>query len=108
VVGAAALGGQGVVHRLDAVAVGVEEEAAVVVVPVPRPRAGCAAVAGAGVAARPPEGVDRVARGRREAGVQAPRDRVLRVGRRQREVVPLGEASPEYVCAMPTARRTAA
>jgi len=79
------------VHRLGAVAVGVEQEGAVVVLAVLRPLAGRAVVAMARGAARLPERVDVRARGCREADVQPARGRVLGVRRGEREVVPLDE-----------------
>ncbi len=80
-----------VVDRLGAVAVRVEQKRAVVVLRVLRPRPGWAVVPIAGRGAGPPEVVDVRTRGRHEPDVEVPRGRLLRVGRRQREVVPLGE-----------------
>ena len=81
-----------VVDGLGAVAVGVEQEAAVVVVAVLGPRPRRAVVAVARLRAGAPERLDVLARARAEGDVQPARDRVRGVGRREREVVPLGEA----------------
>jgi hypothetical protein len=91
VIDVAALAQRAVVDRLGAVAVRVEQEGAVVVVAVLGTQPGRPVVAVAGLRARPPEGIDVLARGRDEADVQPPRHRVLLVGLRQGEVVPFGE-----------------
>jgi hypothetical protein len=78
-------------HRLGAVAVGVEQERAVVVVPVLGTGPGRAVVAVAGGGPDAPELVDVLARGRDERDVQAPGHRGLGARLSQREVVPLGE-----------------
>jgi hypothetical protein len=81
-----------VMDGFRAVAVRIQEEAAEVVVAVLGPRPWGAVVAVPRLGAGPPERVDVLARARAEADVQAARHRVLVVGGREREVVPLGEA----------------
>src|SRR5436190_2105749 len=80
-----------VVHGLDAVAVGAAQERAVIVGQVLDPRPGRSVVEIATVDAGPPERVDVVVRRSSEPDVQTGRERVLVVGVREREVVPLGE-----------------
>ena len=60
-----------VMHRLDAVAVGIAQEPAVVVGRVLRPFTGRSVVAVAGVGTGAPERIDVCARRRRERDVQA-------------------------------------
>src|SRR5436309_2784691 len=80
-----------VADGLDVVAVRVEDVRAVVVLPVLRSRPRRPVVAVAGLGQGMPEGIDTVARGCDEAGVQAPRSVVLGVGLGDGEVVPLEE-----------------
>jgi hypothetical protein len=89
VVDPAALSHRAVVHGFGAVPVRVEEERAVVVVAVLRAQAGRAIVAVAGVGAGAPELVHALTRRRDERDVEPPRHRLLFVGPREREVVPL-------------------
>jgi hypothetical protein len=91
VVDQVALAHEVVVDGLGAVAVGVEQEAAVVVGAVLGARAGLAVVAVAGVDAGLPERVHVLARRRGEADVHAARDRLLVVGRGERELVVVDE-----------------
>jgi hypothetical protein len=79
------------VHRLGAVAVGVEQEAAVVVGAVLRARPGLAVGRVAGLDGRLPALVDALLRGCDERDVQPLRQGVLVVRLGQREVVPLRE-----------------
>jgi hypothetical protein len=75
-------------HGFEAVAGGVLEERRVVIVGVVRTRAGGAVIGKAGVDTSPTETID-LGRGRRdERDMDAPSDRMVLVGLREREVAP--------------------
>ena len=78
-------------NGLGAVAVGIEQERAVVAVAVLGSRARLAVVGEPGLGSDAPERVDLLDRRRDEADVEPPGDRVLRIGARQQEVLPLRE-----------------
>jgi hypothetical protein len=78
-------------HRLDAVAVRVEQERGVVAGAVPRARARSAVVAAARVDARPPERLDLLAVACAEGDVEPAREPVAGVDRADVPVLPLDE-----------------